>query len=191
MKLIIFVHTCKSYEDTRSKLLENTWANDKDIVFITDNKECKLKNHIYIGAYKTGCTYHPDNVKKMFNLFLERYSNYDFFMIVDDDTYVYIEKLKLYLSFFDKDEAYMIGDFFNWIFLYPKYNFNSKTINWAGGGPGIVFTLPCIIEYINLYNKVNYKLDKLVTHTFELDQINTAVEVLRSGKAGRILINMS
>ena len=47
------------------------------------------------------------------------------------------------------------------------------------------------IRYVNLYNKVNFKLDKLVTHTFELEQINTAVEVLRSGKAGRILININ
>jgi hypothetical protein len=70
MKLIIFVHTCKLYENTRAKLLENTWANNKDIVFITDNDKSELKNHIYIGPYKNGPTYHPDNVKKMFELFL-------------------------------------------------------------------------------------------------------------------------
>jgi hypothetical protein len=25
IKLVIFVHTCKKYEDTRAKLLEETW----------------------------------------------------------------------------------------------------------------------------------------------------------------------
>ena len=68
MNLIVFVHTCKQYEHTRAKLLENTWANDKDIVFITDNKDSNLNNHIYIGPYETGYTYHPENVKKMFDL---------------------------------------------------------------------------------------------------------------------------
>ena len=153
MKLIIFIHTCKLYEHSRSKLLENTWANDKDIVFITDNENSNLNNHIYIGPYIEGPTYHPENIKKMFNLFLDRYSDYDFFMIVDDDSYVYVEKLKLYLSFFNKEEVYMIGDFLNWLIFLPHYKFTGKYDNWVGGGPGIVFTKSCINEYIKLYNK--------------------------------------
>ena len=33
MKLIIFIHTCKLYENSRAKLLEDTWVNnDNDIV---------------------------------------------------------------------------------------------------------------------------------------------------------------
>jgi hypothetical protein len=153
MKLIIFIHTCEKYEETRSKLLESTWANNTDIVFITDNEKSQLNNHIYIGPYQGGPTYHPENVKKMFNLFLERYNDYDFFMIVDDDSYVYLEKLKLYLSFFDKDQPYMIGDFLNWTYLLPEWNFRGNYDNWVSGGPGIVFTKSCITEYIELYNK--------------------------------------
>lgn len=62
MKLIIFIHTCRLYEETRAKILENTWAKDNnDIVFITDNIDCKLKKYFYIGDY----TYHPENVKKI------------------------------------------------------------------------------------------------------------------------------
>ena len=48
IKLIIFVHTCKLYEQTRSKLLKNTWADNNDI-FITDNENSELNNFIYIG----------------------------------------------------------------------------------------------------------------------------------------------
>jgi selenocysteine lyase/cysteine desulfurase len=66
MKLIVFIHTCKAYEETRAKLLEQTWANNTDTVFITDNATSKLNNHIYIGDYLKGHTYHPENVKKMF-----------------------------------------------------------------------------------------------------------------------------
>ena len=155
MKLIIFVHTCELYEESRSKLLENTWANDKDIVFITDNEKSELKNHIYIGPYIKGPTYHPENVKEMFRLFLDKYSDYDFFMIVDDDSYVYVEKLKLFLSFYDEDEPYEIGDFLNWTSAHSSpecFNGPSYTY-WISGGPGIVFTKSCITKYIELYNK--------------------------------------
>jgi hypothetical protein len=155
MKLIIFIHTCKLYENTRSKLLEETWANSNDIVFITDNEKSLLKNHIYIGPYETGPTYHPENVKKMFNLFLDKYNDYDFFMIIDDDSYLYVEKLKCFLSFFDKEQPYMIGDFINWTHLHSSYKFGGKYEYWVGGGPGIVFTKSCIIEYKELYNNNN------------------------------------
>ena len=68
--IIIFVHTCKKYEESRAKLIEQTWGDKKNIVFITDNNLSTLKNHIYIGEYKKGPTYHPENVIKMFLLFL-------------------------------------------------------------------------------------------------------------------------
>jgi hypothetical protein len=49
LKLIVFIHTCKNYENTRAKILEQTWVNNNDdIIFITDNKESQLKKHIYI-----------------------------------------------------------------------------------------------------------------------------------------------
>lgn len=154
LKLIIFIHTCKNYEIIRAKLLEDTWAKENsDCVFITDYEDSKLQNHIYIGPYQTGCTYHPENVKKMFTIFLEKYNDYDYFMIIDDDSYLYIEKLKLYLSFFDKDQPYMIGDFINWTHIHKDYKFGGNYEYWIGGGPGIVFTKSCIIEYIKLYNE--------------------------------------
>jgi len=155
MKLIIFIHTCELYENTRAKLLENTWANNDNIVFITDNQNCSLKNYIYVGSYKKGYTYHPETVKIMFKLFLDKYSDYDFFMIIDDDSYLYVEKLRLFLSFFDKNEPYMIGDFINWTNINTQYNFNSKYDNWVGGGPGIVFTKSCITNFIQVYNTHN------------------------------------
>jgi hypothetical protein len=150
MKLIIFVHTCKAYEETRAKLIEQTWGNALDVIFITDNPFSSLKNNIYIGEYKSGPTYHPENVIKMFNLFIEKYGDYDFYMIIDDDSYLYIDKLKLYLTFFDKNENYMIGDFLNWIAPRSEINFTCDYNKWASGGPGLVFTKKCIETFINL-----------------------------------------
>lgn len=54
MKVIIFVHTCKLYEESRAKLIESTWGSAEDVVFITDNPQSTLKKHIYIGEYMRG-----------------------------------------------------------------------------------------------------------------------------------------
>ena len=162
-KGIIFIHTCELYEHTRAKLLESTWANNEDIVFITDNENSELNNNIYIGPYIKGPTYHPENVKKMFDLFLNKYADYDFFMIIDDDSYVYVDKLKSYLSFFNKDEPYMIGDFVNWTNILTEHGYNCRGNynNWIGGGCGIVFTKTCM------------SISNFIIHTISLIRIMT------------------
>ena len=78
------MHTCEKYEETRGRRIENTWAKDrKNVFFITDNPKCTLKNHIYIGEYKTGVTYHPENVCKMFIIWQRSFADYDFFMMIE------------------------------------------------------------------------------------------------------------
>ena len=155
MNVIIFVHTCKLYEETRAKLIENTWGNKDNVIFITDNNESTLKNHFYIGPYKKGPTYHPENVIKMFQLFITKYFNYDFFMIIDDDSYLYINKLETYLSFFDKDDNYLIGDFLNWVAPRNEPQFTCDYNRWPSGGPGLVFTKKCILTFLDLIKKIN------------------------------------
>ena len=155
MKLIIFVHTCKLYEESRAKVIEKTWGNRENVVFITDNDTSTLKNHIYIGSGLH--IYHPINLMKVFDIFLHRYNTYDFFMVIDDDSYLYIEKLELYLSFFDKDDTYMIGDFLNWIAPRSEPTFTCDYNRWASGGPGIVFTKKCIEKFIYLAETINMR----------------------------------
>jgi S-(hydroxymethyl)glutathione dehydrogenase / alcohol dehydrogenase len=46
-------------------------------------------------------------------------------------------------------------------------------------------------KYADLYLEGRWKLDELVTHTFTLDEINEAAETLKSGKAGRVLIDLT
>ncbi len=47
-----------------------------------------------------------------------------------------------------------------------------------------------IPRYIRLYKIGKLKLEGLVTHQFDLDKINDAIELVRSGNAGRVLISM-
>jgi len=155
MNLIIFVHTCALYEESRAKKIEATWGNRENVVFITDNPNSSLRNHLYIGEYEKGKTYHPKNVIKMFNLFIEKYTNYDWFMMIDDDSYLYIDKLINYLQFQDKDDCLMIGDFLNWLAARNM----ELTYKHIGGGPGIVFTKKCIITYLDLIKDYKERYD--------------------------------
>jgi hypothetical protein len=91
----------------------------------------------------------------MFNLFLNSYADYDFFMIIDDDSYLYINKLETYLSFFDKNDTYMIGDFLNWVAPRSEPSFTCDYNAWASGGPGLVFTKTCIEKFIYLSKTIN------------------------------------
>lgn len=148
-KIIIFVNTCKNYEESRAKLLESTWANNENVVFFTDNKETQLKNSIYIEKGLDGFNWGPDTTLKMFYYFLTKYENSDWFMIIDDDTYLYIDKLVNYLSFFDKNDCYMIGDFLNWPEHQKTWARKDYTF-WCSGGPGVVFSKSCVEELFNL-----------------------------------------
>lgn len=64
-----------------------------------------------------------------------------------------------------------------------------KTIKATQGGK----TSPVedIPRYINLYKAGLLKIDSIITHRFSLDEINLAINILKSGKAGRIIININ
>ncbi len=48
-----------------------------------------------------------------------------------------------------------------------------------------------IPRYIKLLEQKKFSLKKTITHYFNLDSINDAIKLLRSGKSGRIIIKMS
>ena len=48
-----------------------------------------------------------------------------------------------------------------------------------------------IPRYIRLINKKKMTLDNMITNEFKLTEINKAIDLLRSGKAGRIVIKMN
>lgn len=48
-----------------------------------------------------------------------------------------------------------------------------------------------IPRYINLYKSGLLDISKIITHRFDLDDINKAFNLLRSGHAGRIIININ
>ena len=47
-----------------------------------------------------------------------------------------------------------------------------------------------IPRYIRLIDQKKMSLENIITHEFKLNEINKAIELFRTGKAGRIIINM-
>lgn len=48
-----------------------------------------------------------------------------------------------------------------------------------------------IPRYVKLMNAGKLELDGLITNEFRLDQINEAISLVRSGSAGRVILNMT
>jgi hypothetical protein len=146
-KITIFVHTCGVYEHSRASKIFETWGNRDDVIFITDTTKSTLKNNICIGEYPAGYTYHPENVIKMFNLFISNFTDSEWYMIVDDDTYVYVDRLLEFLDFYDANDCLMLGDFLNWT---SNNNLDLTYDKWIGGGAGIIFTRSCVRKFLDL-----------------------------------------
>lgn len=66
---------------------------------------------------------------------------------------------------------------------------SGKTIKATQGGK----TNPVddIPRYIKLYNSGLLDISKIITHRLDLNQINDAVALLKSGMAGRIIITIN
>ena len=47
-----------------------------------------------------------------------------------------------------------------------------------------------IPRYIRLMNSGKMKLDGFITHEFALEEINDALDLIRSGEAGRVILKM-
>jgi len=65
----------------------------------------------------------------------------------------------------------------------------SRTLSGSCGGA----TIPDrdIQKYLGLYDKGLLKLNELIHDKFDLDSINEAIEITRSGKVGRCIIDMT
>jgi len=77
------------------------------------------------------------------------------------------------------------GDNVN-IYSLPLH-FNKVLTGSHGGNAMPDLEIP---RYISLMNAGKMTLDGLITHEFKLDEINKALDLFRSGKAGRIVVKM-
>lgn len=67
------------------------------------------------------------------------------------------------------------------------YGDGKKIIASQGGQTNPSKDIP---RYIQYFNKISFNIDSLITHTYDLYDINKGFETLRSGNAGRIMIKI-
>jgi len=152
--IIVFVHTCAVLDEERTKVLQETWTKGREnVIFVTDDPTRTEEKFVYLGEYRRG--FDPIIIRKIFELYLTKYTDYKWFMLIDDDAYLFIDKLVAYLEYFDERDCYMIGDCLNWIPYVnelPHIAFNKKLDynSWFSGGPGMVFSKSGVEEYLRM-----------------------------------------
>jgi 2-desacetyl-2-hydroxyethyl bacteriochlorophyllide A dehydrogenase len=151
-------------------------------IYAVDRTENKKELAISLGATR----YINTNVEKMSDILLKEKVD----VIIDTTGNVaVIEESLNYLS--NKGRFILVGQPSPGEKIvipnaYSLFDGNGKIIKATQGGK----TNPTedIPRYVNLQKSGKLSVDKLITHYFELEQINEAFELLKSGTAGRIMI---
>ena len=136
--------------------------------------------------YNYGEFYHTSNLKQMF----DKYKKFD--CIIDTTGYLeLVSECMPYLSeqgrciFVSQPKANSFLKIIDPINFFSTNGINFKTTQAGNFNPDID-----IPKYSKLYLNNIINVDKIITHYYDLENINTAIEKLKSGTAGRIMINI-
>lgn len=110
MKICYIISTCDKYLDTRLKYQMETFLSDvnNDDIFYLTSKPNIEKRH-----FGWNCVDDSQNITWKYIHFIKNMNNilhYDWYLLIDDDTFVFIERLKSLLNSYNKDELYYIGN---------------------------------------------------------------------------------
>ncbi len=114
MTILFIILSTKQYATTRQQWQLNTWLKGVDYVYL----DTPVGEEIYTNAPKKYVQY-----LKTVPL------NYDWYFFCDDDTFVFVDKLRDYLPKCQPGEL-MIG------FKGGEFNIYSLRISWCSGGAG-------------------------------------------------------
>jgi hypothetical protein len=110
MKLCYIISTCDKYLDTRVKYQMETflsYVNKNDIFYLTSKSDIE-KRH-----FGWNCMDDEKNIAWKYIHFIYNMNtilDYDWYVFIDDDTFVFIDRLKQLLKNYNKDELYYIGN---------------------------------------------------------------------------------
>ena len=110
MKLCYIISTCDKYLETRVKYQMETFlsnANKNDIFYLTS------KSNINKRQFGWNCVDDEKNITWKYIHFIynmQTILDYDWYIFIDDDTFVFIDRLKQLLNSYNKDELYYIGN---------------------------------------------------------------------------------
>ena len=146
MKVCFVILTCEAYFNTRVKWLLETCLKDvekNDLYFLSAKS---IEPNIY--GWNT-----PDNYEscplKYVRFFQNLKLDYDWYYFMDDDTFVFPERLYKFLSYFNEKDSLYMGRRCDHI-SYPIY---------MSGGAGFIISKPLYLELVNFIR--NTSEDKL------------------------------
>lgn len=110
MKICYIISTCNKYLDTRVKYQMETFLSnvDKNDIFYLTSKANIEKRH-----FGWNCMDDSQNITWKYIHFIKNMNNildYDWYILIDDDTFIFIDRLKSLLDNYNKDELYYIGN---------------------------------------------------------------------------------
>jgi hypothetical protein len=107
MRLCYIVLTCKKYLDTRVEWQKKTVfknVDPRDIFYLGPHMD--IMNHIY--SWGAGDDYHSLPYK-FYDFFRKIQLDYDWYMLMDDDTYVFHDRLVNHLSKYNPNDLFAEG----------------------------------------------------------------------------------
>ena len=154
MEKNILISIISSYKHTKSRLkyLFDTWYKDSENVIILSDHEDKDNNIFKISDDSS----YGSNVDKNFNSYKflrENYPNYDFYLVLDDDTFLNYNNLKTEIQKYDTNNIYMLG------FINEGTLPLDGSLNYCSGGAGCIFnkkTLDILSEVDNTYRRSKF-----------------------------------
>lgn len=149
MKILISVISTRKHTESRLRYLKNTWLKDvENYIVLSDYDNIEEK------TYKiTEDSSYESNVEKnfkSFSFFYERFSDFDWFLNLDDDTFLNYKNLTKLIETLPIDEVFLLGK------INPGTLPSDRTLNYCSGGAGYLFnrkTLEILKDIDSTYNK--------------------------------------
>ncbi|XP_076076046.1 glycoprotein-N-acetylgalactosamine 3-beta-galactosyltransferase 1-like [Mytilus galloprovincialis] len=127
MCLVLTTHTTLL---SKAKAVNDTWGKRCNKTIFFTNRPSTLPNVVYLDLAKDGRKHLTDKVVRIFDYVHTHFTEYDWFLKADDDTYVILENLRHFLSYFKSTEPVYLGQNYK---LYTKQGYHS-------GGAGYVLS---------------------------------------------------
>lgn len=127
MKILYVILTCRKYAETRQQWQRDTWLKGVDYVYLDD-------------------TYHDRFADRYLAFFAAYNGNHDWLFFCDDDTFVFPERMKEFLTWYDAGLPMQIGFVLSDFFIYDT---GIKT-TLCSGGAGIAISRE-LVRHIETY----------------------------------------
>jgi hypothetical protein len=126
-KIAYIILTCEKYEKTRVNYQKETFLKNVNYYYIS--RKMDEPNHIY--GFDTDDSY--DGCPNKYLHFIRNMNlDYDWYIFIDDDSYVFPDKLIQFLTHFDSEQCYYMGVDFSQTHILTHYS----------GGAGFLLSKP-------------------------------------------------